>query len=79
MSCGNSSNSSRRDAVKSVANAASAPCPIINVGLMATKLEALTRVSRVNSQNPVTKGRPLEEITWEVARPTENDIQGRHL
>jgi hypothetical protein len=42
-------------------------------------LAALTRVSLVNSQNPATKRRPLERITWEVVRPTGNDIQGRQL
>jgi hypothetical protein len=65
--------------VKSVANAASTPHPAIIVGLMATKLVALIRVSLVNSQNPVTKRKPLEWITWEELRPTGNDVPGRQL
>jgi hypothetical protein len=32
-----------------------------------------------NTRNPATKRRPLERITWEVVRPTENDVQGRQL
>jgi hypothetical protein len=48
-SCGNSRLYSRRNAGKIVANAASIPHPQINVGLMATKLVVLTRVSLVNS------------------------------
>jgi hypothetical protein len=58
---------------------ASNPNPAITVGLMAKKLVALTRASLANSRNPATKRRPLERITWEVVRPTENDVQGRHL
>jgi hypothetical protein len=53
--------------------------PTRTPGLVATKLVALTRVSLVNSQNPATKRRPLERITWEVVRPTGNDVQGRQL
>jgi hypothetical protein len=74
--CGNSRLYSRRNAVKSVAKEVSTPHPSIIVGCMATKLVALTRVSLVNSRNPATKRRPLERITWEVVRPTGNDIQG---
>jgi hypothetical protein len=55
------------------------PHPAITVGIMATKLVALTRVSLVNSRNPATKWRPLERITWEVVRPTGNAVQGRQL
>jgi hypothetical protein len=40
---------------------------------------ALTRASLVNSQNPATKRRQLEPITWEAVRPTRNDVQGRQL
>jgi hypothetical protein len=76
-SCRNSRLYSRRNAVKSVANAVSTPHPAIIVGRMATKLVALTRVSLVNSRKPAKKRRPLEQITWEVVRPTGNDIQGR--
>jgi hypothetical protein len=65
--------------VKSVAKEASTPHPSITVGLVATKLVALTRASLANSQNPATNRRPLERITWEVVRPTENDVQGRQL
>jgi hypothetical protein len=54
---------------ENVANEVSTPHPEITVGLMATKLVALTRVSLVNSRNPATKPRPLERITWEVVRP----------
>jgi hypothetical protein len=78
-SCGNSRLYSRRNAVKSVAKAASTPNPEITVGLMDTKLVALTRVSLVNSQNPATKRRPLERITWEAVRPTGNGVKGRQL
>jgi hypothetical protein len=78
-SCGNSRLYSRRNEVKSVANAVLTPHPAIIVGRMATKLVALKRVSLVNSRNPATKRRPLERITWEVVRPTGNDIQGRQL
>jgi hypothetical protein len=46
----------------------------INVGHTATKLLALTRASPANSQNPATNQRPLERITWEVVRQTENDV-----
>jgi hypothetical protein len=46
---------------------------------MATKLVSVTRASLANSQNPATKRRPLERITWEVVRQTENDVQVRHL
>jgi hypothetical protein len=53
--------------------------PENTVGRTATKLVALTRASLANSQNPATNHRPLERITWEVVRPTENDVQGRHL
>jgi hypothetical protein len=60
-------------------NAVSTPHPAIIVGRMDTKLVALTRVSLVNSQNPATKRRPLEPITWEAVTPTGNDIQGRQL
>jgi hypothetical protein len=67
------------NAVKSVANEASTPHPAITVGLMDTKLVALTQVSLVNSRNPATKRRPLERITWEAVRPTGNDVQGRQL
>jgi hypothetical protein len=70
---------SRRNAVQSVANAASTPHQAIAVGLMATKLVALTRVSLVNSRNPATKRKPPERITWEVVRPTGNDVQGQQL
>jgi hypothetical protein len=73
MRCGNSRLYSRRNALKSVANAASTHHPAITVGLMATTLVALTRVSLVNSRNPATKRRPLEQIAWEVVRPTGND------
>jgi hypothetical protein len=76
-SCGNSRLCSMRNELKSVANAVSTPNPAIIVGSMATKLVALTRVSLVNTQNLATKRRPLERITWEVFRPTGNDIQGR--
>jgi hypothetical protein len=69
----------RRNAVKSVANAASTPHQAITDGLMDTKLVALTRVSLVNSLNPATKRKPPERITWEVVRPTGNDVQGRQL
>jgi hypothetical protein len=65
--------------VKSVAKEASAPHPAITVGLMAKKMVAFTRASLANSRNPATKRRPLEWITWEVVRPTENDVQGRQL
>jgi hypothetical protein len=68
-----------RNAVKSVDKEASTPHPEITVGRMATKLVALTRTSLANSQNPATNRRPLERITWEVVRQTENDVQGRHL
>jgi hypothetical protein len=78
-SCGNSRIYSRRNALKSVANAVSTLHPDIIVGHMAKKLVALTRVSLVNSRDPATKRRPLEQITWEVVRPTGNDIQGRQL
>jgi hypothetical protein len=78
-SCGNSMLYSRMNEVKSVANEASTPHPEITVGLMATKLVALTRVSLANSLTPATKRRPLERITWEVGRPTGNDVQGRQL
>jgi hypothetical protein len=79
LSCGKSRLYSRRNAVKIVANATSNPHPTITVGLMAKKLVALTRVSLVNSRNPATKRRPLKRITWEVVRPTGNDVQGRQL
>jgi hypothetical protein len=69
----------RRNAVKSVSSAASTPHQSITVGLIATKLVALTRVSLVNSRNPATKRKPPERITWEVVRPTGNDVQGRQL
>jgi hypothetical protein len=46
---------------------------------MAKKLVALTRASLANSLNLATKPRPLERLTWEVVRPTENDVQGRQL
>jgi hypothetical protein len=78
-SCGNSRLCSRRNNVKSVTKEASTPHPEITVGLMATKLVALTRASLTNSRNPATKWRPLERITWEVVRPTENDVQGQQL
>jgi hypothetical protein len=29
--------------------------------------------------SPATKRRPLERTTWEVVRPTENDVPGRQL
>jgi hypothetical protein len=77
--CRNSRLYSRRNALKRVANAVLTPHPEIIVGRMARKLVALTRVSLVNSRNPATKRRPLERITWEVVRPTGNDIQGRQL
>jgi hypothetical protein len=70
---------SRRNAAKSVANAVSNLHPAIIVGRIATKLVALTRASLANSRNPATKRRPLKQITWEVVRPTGNDIQGRQL
>jgi hypothetical protein len=57
----------------------STPQQAINAGIMATKLVALTRASLANSQKPATKRRPLERITWEVVRPTENDVQGWQL
>jgi phage shock protein A len=57
----------------------STPQQAITVGLMATKLVALTRASLANSRNLGTKPRPLERITWEAVRPTENDFQGRQL
>jgi hypothetical protein len=78
-SCGNSRLYSRGSTVKNGDNAASTPRRAIIVGHMATKLVTLTRVSLVNSQNPATKRRPLERITWDVVRPTRNDIQGRQL
>jgi hypothetical protein len=53
--------------------------PEVSVGRVVTKFVALTRVSLVNSQNSSTKRRPLEPITWEVVRPTGNDIQGQQL
>jgi hypothetical protein len=68
-----------RNDVKIVAKEASNPHPEITVGLMAKKLVSLTRASLANSRNPATKPRPLERITWEVVRPTENDVQGRQL
>jgi hypothetical protein len=46
---------------------------------MATKLVALTRVSLVSSRNPATKRRHLKHITWEVVKPTGNDIEVRQL
>jgi hypothetical protein len=55
------------------------PNPAIIVGRMDTKLVALTQVSLVNSRNPATKRRPLEWITWEVVRSTENDSNGQKL
>jgi hypothetical protein len=48
--------------------------PSIIAGRMANKLVALTRVSFVSSRNPATKRRQLERITWEVVKPTGNDI-----
>jgi hypothetical protein len=51
LSCGNSMLCSRRNAVKSVANAVSTPRPATPVGRMDKKLVALTRVSLVNSRN----------------------------
>jgi hypothetical protein len=65
--------------MKSVANEVSTPHPAIIAGHMATRLVALKRVSPVNSQNPATKRRPLEPRTWEVVRPTRNDVSGRQL
>jgi hypothetical protein len=56
LSCGNSRLCSRRNAVKSVANAVSTPHPATPVGRMDKKLVALTRVSLVNSRNPAKKG-----------------------
>jgi hypothetical protein len=55
-SCGNS----RRNALKSVANAFSTLHPEIIVGRMAKKKVALTRVSLAISRNPATKRRPLQ-------------------
>jgi hypothetical protein len=65
--------------MKSVAKEALTPHPAITVRLMDTKLVALTRASLANSQNQATNRTPLEWITWEVVRPTENDVQGRQL
>jgi hypothetical protein len=62
-----------------VAKEASTPQPAVTVGLMATKLVALTRASLANSGDPATNQRLLESITWEAVRPTENDVQGRQL
>jgi hypothetical protein len=69
----------KKERSERVAKEASTPHPAITAGLMATKWVALTRVSLVNSRNPATKQRPLERITWEVVRPTGNDVQGRQL
>jgi hypothetical protein len=55
------------------------PSPINYFWTHGYKLEALTQVSRVNSRNPATKQRLLEQITWEVARTTENDVPGKQL
>jgi hypothetical protein len=60
-------------------NAVSTLHQSIIAGHMDTKLVALTRVSLVNSRDQATKRRPLERITWEVVKPTGNDIQGRQL
>jgi hypothetical protein len=69
----------KKERSENVANEASTPHPEIAAVLMATKLVELTRVSLVNSRYPATKRRPLERITWEVVRPTENDIKGRQI
>jgi hypothetical protein len=69
----------KKEKVKSVSKEASTPHPAITVGIMDTKLVAVTRASLAKSRNPATKRRPLKQITWEVVRPTGNDIQGRQL
>jgi hypothetical protein len=62
--------------VKSAAKEVSTLHQAITAGLMAIKSVALTRASLANSGNPATNRRQLERITWEVVRPTENDVQG---
>jgi hypothetical protein len=65
--------------MKNGAKEVATPHQAITDGLMAIKLVAPTRTSLANSRNPATNLRPLERITWEVVRPTENDFQGRQL
>jgi hypothetical protein len=62
--------------VRSVAKELLTHHKVITAGSMATKLEALARASPENSRNPAINRRPLEWITWEVVKQTENDVQG---
>jgi hypothetical protein len=49
------------------------------VGLMATRWARLTKASLATPAILATKRRPLALTTWEVVRPTRNDVSGRQL
>jgi hypothetical protein len=48
-------------------------------GLMATRWERLTQASPATLATLATKRRQLGLKTWEVVRPTRNDVSGRQL
>jgi hypothetical protein len=51
----------------------------ITSGLMATRWAGLTQASPAPLTTLATKWRPLGLTTWEVVRPTRNDVSGRQL
>jgi hypothetical protein len=51
----------------------------ITAGRMATKWAGLTQASLAPLATLATKRRQLGLATWEVVRPTRNDVSGRQL